>query len=91
MKATCVPTERQRMVLLAIHIHQLAYRRPPSLRELAKMLEIKTAQGVQVHILALENKGLITRRPRAVQSIQLTEYGHHNLYQQATKTVSKEP
>ncbi|WPX08144.1 winged helix-turn-helix transcriptional regulator [Caldicellulosiruptor danielii] len=62
-------TERQQQILNAItnYIKEKGY--PPTIRELAEMVGIKSSSTLHGHLLRLEKKGYITRekgKPRTV-------------------------
>lgn len=65
-------TNRQQTVLEAIRgwIRQRGY--PPTIRELGKLLGIKSLRGVTAHLDAIAKKGFLKREPRA-RSISLLE------------------
>ena len=54
-------TARQRQVLEAIRHYVRENGYPPSIRELGKLLEIRSLRGVTVHLDALQRKGWIHR------------------------------
>ncbi len=56
------PTERQLKVLDFIRSHAAANGYPPTLREIGKHMGIRSTNGVNDHLRALERKGLIRRR-----------------------------
>lgn len=72
-------TKRQRAVLETIRhwIRQRGY--PPTIRELGKLLGIKSLRGVTTHLDAIAKKGFLKREPRA-RSISLLDvmapFGH---------------
>ena len=65
-------TKRQQTVLEAIRgwIRQRGY--PPTIRELGKLLGIKSLRGVTTHLDAIAKKGFLKREPRA-RSISLLD------------------
>ena len=65
-------TQRQHTVLEAIRgwIRQRGY--PPTIRELGKILGIKSLRGVTAHLDAIAKKGFLKREPRA-RSISLMD------------------
>lgn len=65
-------THRQREVVHAIITYQLEHDgRSPSLRELQKMLGLRSTSTVSAHLWNLEHKGFITSEPFAHRSIRL--------------------
>ncbi len=56
-------TPRQREVLDTIKRYAECYGFPPTVRELGEMLGIKSTNGVNEHLRALEKKGAIVRFP----------------------------
>ncbi len=72
-------TKRQADVLQYIvdFINDEGY--PPTIAEIAVHFKIKSTNGVNDHLVALERKGYITRTKKA-RSIQLTGKGEHSLY-----------
>ncbi len=52
-------TERQKAVLLEIIDSVVDRGYPPTLRELADAMELKTSNGVRVHLHALQRKGYV--------------------------------
>lgn len=68
-------TERQREVLALIHrsVRDRGY--APSLREIADELAIKSTNGVNDHLTALERKGLVRRDFKTSRALSLTEAG----------------
>ncbi len=65
-------TKRQQTVLETIRswIRQRGY--PPTIRELGKLLGIKSLRGVTTHLDAIQKKGFLKREPRA-RSISLLD------------------
>ncbi len=57
-----LPTERQQQVLDFIRSHTAAHGYPPTMREIGKHMGIRSTNGVNDHLRALERKGLIRRR-----------------------------
>jgi repressor LexA len=68
-------TRRQLAILSYIHRHIRYEGYPPTLRELGVAFGIKSTNGVNDHLLALEHKGMIVRRPRASRTLKLTSHG----------------
>jgi repressor LexA len=65
-------TERQRAVLEFIHesIEERGY--PPTLREIGNHLGIRSTNGVNDHLRALERKGYLTREDMKSRTLRLT-------------------
>lgn len=72
-------TTRQIDVLRAIARHQNLRHVSPTIRELADRLSIKSTNGVNDHLIALESKGLIVREPMLARTIQITDLGRQLL------------
>ena len=66
-------TERQNLVFQFILSHIGEHSNPPTIREIAAELNLKSPNGVVGHLKALERKGLITRSSLKSRSIQLTQ------------------
>jgi len=66
-------TPRQRDVLEFIRQHFRKFGYSPTVRELAKGMEIHSPNGVVGHLEALQRKGFILRLPHLSRSIILTE------------------
>ena len=64
------PTHRQLEVLTLLRLHP-----QPSIRDLGDILGIKSTNGVNEHLHALERKGCISRRPNQARSITVTPLG----------------
>ena len=54
-------TQRQRMVLDFIVRHSNVFGYPPTLREIGRHMGIRSTNGVNDHLMALERKGYIRR------------------------------
>lgn len=65
------PTDRQLEVLASIRRLTSSLGYPPTIRELAADLGIRSSNGVSDHLKALERKGCLTRRPWASRAIVL--------------------
>lgn len=67
-------TERQRMILDFIKqsIRDRGY--PPSLREIAAHAGIKSTNGVNDHLTAIERKGYLRRDPMTSRGLQPTDF-----------------
>lgn len=68
-------TDRQRVVLRFVHAHTVTHGNPPTLREIGAELGIRSTNGVNDHIRALERRGLIVRRDMITRSIRITVEG----------------
>lgn len=73
------PTDRPRAVLghIADSIRERGY--PPTLREIGKLMAIKSTNGVNDHLRALERMGLIVRSACKSRALRLTGAGHEVL------------
>lgn len=69
------PTGRQRLVLEFIHNHYVEHAASPTLREIGGAVGIKSTNGVNDHLRALERRGLIVRRDMVTRSIRVTVEG----------------
>lgn len=69
------PTTRQRDILIFIReqMDQTGY--PPTIREICTAMDIKSTNGVNDHLKALERKGLISRESGKSRAMLLTELG----------------
>ena len=65
-------TDRQYLVLKKIYYYILKNSYPPSIRDLAQLLNINSPRGVSDHLCSLEKKGYIERNSSA-RSIKLTK------------------
>jgi len=65
-------TARQRAVLDCIHDHIRAHGFPPTIREIGRAMGIRSTNGTNDHLLALERKGYLTRDEMHARSIRLT-------------------
>lgn len=65
-------TKRQQTVLEAIRNWIREHGYPPTIRELGKLLSIKSLRGVTTHLDAIAKKGFLKREPRA-RSISLSD------------------
>lgn len=68
-------TDRQREVLRTIEAYTALHGYAPGFRDLADELEVTSTNGVNDHIKALEEKGLLRRDFRVARSIRLTPAG----------------
>ncbi|GIV01857.1 MAG: transcriptional repressor LexA [Armatimonadetes bacterium] len=75
-------TSRQTQVLHVIRDHIEQHGFPPTLREIAQQLRIRSVRGVQNHLEALQKKGYLERSSRP-RSIRLT----HKEFRPETETV----
>ncbi len=74
-----LPTTRQLQLLRAISAHHKTKGFPISIRELATVVGIKSTNGVNDHLKALERKGLVSREDRRSRTLQLTKAGHREI------------
>ncbi|MBI3318978.1 MAG: repressor LexA, partial [Candidatus Omnitrophica bacterium] len=65
-------TERQQRVVQAIRAWITEHGYPPTIRELGKLLGIKSLRGVTTHLDALAKKGRLTRQ-RSARGIRLLQ------------------
>lgn len=68
-------TERQHEVLRTIYHHINNHGFAPTLRELGGALGIRSTNGVNDHLTALERKGLIERTEMCSRAIRITTLG----------------
>jgi len=68
-------TIRQREVLDAIIQYRDECGYPPTVRELARILEVSSPRGIWKHMEILERKGWISRSPGASRGIVVTDTG----------------
>jgi SOS-response transcriptional repressor LexA len=73
--AKAAPAPRQIDVMRLIESGRRANGHPPTIRELADQLGIKSTNGVADHLRALENKGLITWSRGKGRTLALTPAG----------------
>jgi repressor LexA len=71
-------TQRQQMVLDFIQqsIHDRGY--PPTLREIGARMGIRSTNGVNDHLRALERKGYLTREDMKSRALRPTHLAHQN-------------
>ena len=69
------PTKRQRDVLRAIHYSAMALGTSPTYRDLCEALGVKSKNAVNDHLVKLEEKGLIVKRPGRCRGLALTVAG----------------
>ena len=62
-------TKRQRAVYRAIARHYADHRFPPSIREIGKLLDISSPNGVVCHVRALQRKGWVVATAKTARSI----------------------
>lgn len=68
-------TERQRRVLAFIELHIRQHGFPPTIREIGRHLGIKSTNGVNDHLNALQKKGFLTREEGKSRTLQLVRDG----------------
>lgn len=73
------PSPRQLQVLREIRKHHQAKGFPISIRELATSLGIRSTNGVNDHLVALEKKGLVRREKQRSRTLQLTNAGQREI------------
>lgn len=76
MKAAMPPdqsilTDRQRLVLQYVEGHIRQHGFPPTIREIGRHLGIKSTNGVNDHLNALQKKGFLTREEGKSRTLQL--------------------
>lgn len=64
-------TLRQSSLLESIRTFMSTQKRPPTIREVAKMNGITSTNGVRCHLLALERKGFLTITPGVSRGITI--------------------
>lgn len=69
------PTGRQLLCLRFIHSHTVEHGSPPTLREIGKQMGIRSTNGVNDHLRALERRGFIVRRDMITRSVRVTVEG----------------
>lgn len=75
MKGTRIATERQLVVLRAVVEFIREHNYPPTLREIGKLIGIRSTNGVNDHLVALERKGYIERDQMKTRSITVLRIG----------------
>lgn len=65
-------TARQAEVLRFITAHQAEHGYPPTLREIAAHMGIRSTNGANDYLVALERKGRITREVNVARGIKVT-------------------
>ncbi len=66
-------TSRQREVIAFIREHQTEHGYAPTIREIGDALGIRSTNGVNDHLKALERKGRIRRTPGASRALRVLE------------------
>lgn len=66
-------TDRQQDVVTFIRAHGRLKGYPPTIREIGKALGIRSTNGVNDHLVALEKKGVIRRDPKVSRGIVVLE------------------
>jgi len=84
-------TDRQREVLrfIAQQIEACGY--PPTIREIGEALDIRSTNGVNDHLKALERKGFLTRDPVKSRALIPTAAGREQLGEPGGKVVPFRP
>ncbi|MBW1872348.1 MAG: transcriptional repressor LexA [Deltaproteobacteria bacterium] len=76
-------TDRQRQLLSYIEDHLHAHGFPPSIREMADHMGIRSTNGVNDHLKALERKGYVSRerslKSRAISVLASSFPGHRSI------------
>lgn len=65
-------TARQEEVLGAIEQHTAQHGYPPTLREIGLRVGIRSTNGVEEHLRALERKGWLTREAGKARALKVT-------------------
>ena len=68
-------TPRQTAILRYIREFQSEHGYPPTMRQIGAEFDIKSPNGVQCNLVALERKGAIVRDKKAARGIRLVENG----------------
>ena len=63
-------TQRQQKVLDFIRSHFLASGHPPTLRDIGAFMGIRSTNGVNDHLKALERKGVLIRGPEVLEQFR---------------------
>lgn len=71
-------TERQTQILAFIRDFLGQHQRPPTLREIGRALAIRSTNGVRKQLIALEEKGHITRTPGQSRGIEIVRSARVN-------------
>ncbi len=69
-------TERQRKILEYIHSEIMEKGYPPTFREIGNRFGIKSTNGVNATLKALEKKGYLKRRSRVSRGIEISSFRH---------------
>ena len=64
-------TERQNEAFEFVRSYMRDHQMPPTIKEIGQALGISSTNGVAKHLVALEKKGYISRRPRAARGLSL--------------------
>src|SRR5208282_5677279 len=83
-------TQRQQMVLDFIRqsIHDRGY--PPTLREIGARMGIRSTNGVNDHLRALERKGYLTREDMKSRALRPTSLGQPTLADLAPDMIAND-
>ncbi len=73
------PTDRQLELVRLIHTYCTQHGYPPSKRELAVLLSLKSTNGVSDMLLAAQKKGLLDITPFISRGISLTVLGRQSI------------
>ena len=68
-------------VLSTIAVYQREHARPPTVRELGRLVGISSTGHIDYHLGCLAEKGLITRERRMARAIHLTALGRALLHE----------
>jgi repressor LexA len=70
-KTSPSPQQARLLEFLKTYIAEKGY--PPSLRDMANHMELKSTTGVRVMLFALEKKGWITREKKTARTTRITK------------------
>lgn len=70
---TAGPTPRQMQVLAAITLLTARHGYPPTVRELCKVLRVRSTNGVAQHLESLRRKKLVTWMRNSSRTLRVTE------------------
>lgn len=68
-RSALTPRQAQILAFIADHLFEAGY--PPTLREIGDCVGIKSTNGVNDHLKALEKKGFIERAPMRSRGIRI--------------------
>jgi len=74
------PTEHQLEILAFLNEYDEAHGWAPTLREIGTAFGIRSTNGVNDHLRALERRQLLHRAPKLSRAMRVTEHGFHVLW-----------